>query len=228
MNLKTKELPLCERPDERCLAVGASGLSDAELLAIIFRSGHVGSKATDLALCLLQATKGAGLLGLHGLSFEDMKSIKGMGKVKSLQVLALCEIARRMAVSSAAPKVSLNNASSISDFFMESMRHLTQEHFIIAMFNSNNELITHKLITIGTINASIAAPREVFIEALKHGAVYIVLVHNHPSGSVNPSKGDALVTKRLSECGDMLGIKVIDHIIIGDNKYFSFNEAGLI
>ncbi len=228
MSFTTKQLPPCERPDERCLAVGPGGLSDAELLAIIFRTGAVGAKATDLAQSLIQATSGSGLLGLHGLSYEDMINIPGMGKVKALQVLAICEIARRMAVASAAPRVSMKNASSISDYFMENMRHLSQEHFIIALFNGCNQLISHKLITIGTINASIAAPREIFIEALKQKAVYIVLLHNHPSGNTAPSKGDILVTKRITDCGQMLGIKVIDHIIIGDNKYFSFNEAGLI
>ncbi|MBR5337330.1 MAG: DNA repair protein RadC [Lachnospiraceae bacterium] len=228
IKLTTKDIPYGDRPDDRCLSVGASSLSDAELLAIIFRTGSTGITSTDLAHLLLQAAPGTGLVGLNSLRYEDMVRIDGIGKVKALQILAICEIARRMSAAKAVSRISLKNPATISDFFMETLRHLTQEHFIIAMFNSNNELITHKLITIGTINASIAAPREIFIEALKQEAVYIVLIHNHPSGSASPSKGDELVTKRIKECGELIGIKVIDHIIIGDNKYFSFREAGIM
>ena len=224
----TKDIPYGDRPDDRCLSIGASGLSDAELLSIIFRTGKRGITATDLAHLLIQETSGSGLVGLNSLRYEDMIRIEGIGKVKAVQILAICEIARRMSAAKAASRISLKNPAAISEYFMETLRHLNQEHFIIAMFNSNNELITHKLITIGTINASIAAPREIFIEALKQEAVYIVLIHNHPSGSAAPSKGDEMVTKRIKECGDMIGIKVIDHIIIGDNKYFSFREAGIM
>lgn len=228
MSITTKELPEAGQPYMRCMTLGAGNLSDAELLAIIFRSGSTGINATDLALCLLQNAGGSGLIGLHSLSLSDMTAIKGIGKVKALQILALCEIAKRMATSRASERICLNSPASVADYFMEPLRHFKQEHFYVALFNSNNELISYRLITIGTINASVAAPREIFLESLRCHAVYIILIHNHPSGEVTPSREDKLVTKRMASCGQLLGISVVDHIIIGDNKYFSFKEAELI
>ena len=157
-----------------------------------------------------------------------MLQIKGMGKVKAIQIQCLCELAKRMAMAQALPNLCLNDPYSIADYYMEQLRHMKQEIVILAMFNSNNELIGDKILTKGTVNSSLASPREIFIEALKAEAVNIVLLHNHPSGNVEPSRDDKLITKRIVECGNLIGIKVIDHIIIGDKRFFSFCQEKLL
>lgn len=228
MEYTIKDLPLEQQPDVRCVKYGPDNLSDAELLAVILRSGSKGVKAIDLAMCLLKRADGSGLVGLHRLRMNDMLQIKGMGRVKAIQIQCLCELAKRMAMAKALPNICLQDPYSIAEYYMERLRHMKQEVVLIAMFNANNELIGDKTLTKGTVNASLASPRDLFIEALKAEAVNIVLLHNHPSGNAQPSRDDKLLTKRVVECGNLIGIKVIDHIIIGDKKYFSFCQEKLI
>lgn len=228
MNITIKNMPTFEQPDERCERLGAEYLTDAELLSIIFRTGNKGQQAINLAICLLNATDGSGLLGLHSLGIDEMRKIDGIGRVRAIQIKALCEVSKRMAMAVALPKMSMNNPESIATYYMEKLRHKEQENFVVAFFNTKNEFLSDKVITIGTVNQTMVSPREVFSMALKCQAVNIALIHNHPSGDSSPSREDRMITARLANAGELIGITVVDHIIIGDNNYFSFAEAGLL
>lgn len=227
-HLTVKELPITEKPYEKCIKKGAEFLSDSELLAVIIRTGSQGIKSTDLANSILkECGESKGLSGLFDLSINRLKKIKGIGDVKAVQIKCICELSKRISKSQASNNLYMNSPQTIAAYYMEELRHEQQEQLVIAMFNTKNALIADKVISKGTVDCSIISPREIFIEALKREAVNLVIIHNHPSGDVTPSKEDLHTTKRLKECGALIGISVIDHIIIGDNKYLSFNERGL-
>ena len=227
-HLTVKELPITEKPYEKCIKKGAEFLSDSELLAVIIRTGSQGIKSTDLANSILKEWgESKGLSGLFDLSINRLKKIKGIGDVKAVQIKCICELSKRISKSQASNNLYMNSPQTIAAYYMEELRHEQQEQLVIAMFNTKNALIADKVISKGTVDCSIISPREIFIEALKREAVNLVIIHNHPSGDVTPSKEDLHTTKRLKECGALIGISVIDHIIIGDNKYLSFNERGL-
>lgn len=228
-HLTVKDLPETEKPYEKCLMLGASSLSDAELLAVIIRTGSKGEKSIDLAYQILNMAGGnGGIVNIANLSLKDLMSIKGIGTVKAVQIQCITEISKRFSKSKAFFGICLNSPQSIADYYMQDLRHKKQEEMILAMFDTKNHFIGDRMISKGTVNASLVSPREIFIEALKSDAVYIVLLHNHPSGDVTPSREDILITKRITECGSLIGISVLDHIIIGDNRYLSFNEKGLL
>ena len=227
-HLTVKELTITEKPYEKCIKKGAEFLSDSELLAVIIRTGSQGIKSTDLANSILkECGESKGLSGLFDLSINRLKKIKGIGDVKAVQIKCICELSKRISKSQASNNLYMNSPQTIAAYYMEELRHEQQEQLVIAMFNTKNALIADKVISKGTVDCSIISPREIFIEALKREAVNLVIIHNHPSGDVTPSKEDLHTTKRLKECGALIGISVIDHIIIGDNKYLSFNERGL-
>ncbi len=227
--LTMKELPDSEKPYEKCLNKGVKYLSDAELLAVILRTGTIGEKSIDLADRVLSNIIPKGCLRyLQKLSLKDLMSIKGIGRVKALQIMCICEIAKRINSSKAFEKLKLDSPRSIADYYMPYMSALKQEELIIAVFDNGNHFIESVSVFKGTVNSSIVSAREIFVEALKKEAVKLVILHNHPSSVISPSKADIDFTKRIVESGDILGIKVMDHIIIGDGSYFSFLENNLI
>ncbi len=224
-----KELPVQERPYERCLERGPEALSDAELLAVIIRTGAQGESSLDLARKVLSlGRKEDGLSTILHLSAPELCSLKGIGEVKAVQILCVGELSKRIAQSSREKELVLDSPGSIAAYYMERMRHQEQEDMVAVFFDTKNHLLKDMLLTRGTVNSSLVSPREIFIEALRYHAVYVVLLHNHPSGNPEPSKEDMLVTQRIEHSGAMLGIRLIDHIIIGDNKYISFKERGLL
>jgi len=226
-HLTVKELPESEKPYEKCLRYGVEYLSDAELLAVIIRTGKEGRQSIDLARELL-SRKNGNLLNLHTMSMDEMTEISGIGKVKAIQLKCLAEITKRLAKAVREREVTLNQASSIAAYYMEELRHEEREKILLCMFDSKYALLGDTVISVGTVNSSLVSPREIFREALAAKAVYIVILHNHPSGMPIPSKQDQLVTRRIRECGELLGIQLSDHIIIGDNRYFSFKEEDLL
>ena len=227
--LTTKELPDWEKPYEKCLKSGVESLSVFELLAIIIRTGAKGVSSIELAKTILrECGKNKGLAGLYDLTVNKLKRINGIGNVKAIQIRCICELSKRISKSSASNKLRLNSPKSIADYYMEELRHKKIEYLISVMFDSKNGMIADKVISLGTVDSALISPREIYIEALKNEAVYIVLVHNHPSGDITPSNQDILATQRLEKSGSLLGIKLIDHIIIGDKTYYSFNESGLL
>ena len=153
------------------------------------------------------------------LTFEDLTKIKGIGTVKALQILCTIELSRRIAKASLGERYVFDSAEAIAAYYMEDLRHLKQEHLILLMLDTKNQLIADSMITKGTVNAAMISPREIFIEAMKHEAVNIILVHNHPSGHPGPSQADIEITKNIASVGKLLGIHLLDHIIIGNRCY---------
>ncbi len=219
------DMTLEERPREKMILNGASSLSDAELLAILIRTGTKELNAIQLGQAIIN--KADNIRYLQDLTYEELKSINGIGQTKALQIKAALELAKR--ISSYKPlKYKIKNPWDIYKYYMESLRYQYKEIFKVVLLNTKNEIITDVDISIGTLNSSLVHPREVFREAIRRSSKKIILLHNHPSGNCEPSKEDKNITNRLKDCGEIIGIEVIDHIIIGDGVYFSFKENMLI
>lgn len=222
-----KELPDTERPYEKCYEKGAEYLSDAELLAVILRTGTNGIRSVELAQNILNRQE-SGLLNLYNLSKEELMDIPGIGKVKAIQLKCIAELSKRMSRLSLKEKVTLKDAKTVAEYYMEQMRHETKEILLVSLFTSKGRLITEEVISVGTISSSVVSPREIFYAAIIHNAAYLIMLHNHPSGDPTPSANDRKVTRRMNECGQYMNIRLADHIIIGDNSYYSFRENGLL
>ena len=226
-NMTMKEMPMSEQPYEKCEKFGAQYLSDSELLAVILRTGSNGESSAFLARRLLTKLPGQSISGLYHSSLEQLREIKGIGRVKSIQLLCLTEIAKRMLRD----RISLEQLiceepAQIAAYFMPSMRFLETEEVRLLILNGRNAVVNDITISNGSFNAAMASPREVFYYALKHKAVAIILLHNHPSGDPSPSREDLSATGRILQTGEMIGIPLLDHIIIGDNRYVSLKERG--
>ncbi len=224
--LMIRDLPTEERPREKLKALGAEALSNAELLAILLRTGSDRESALQLAVRLLSL--GGGLRELPGLSLEDLQELRGVGPAKAAQLKAALEIGRRLATMPPDQAERITSPQRAAALFMEELRYKKKEHFMIMLLNTKNHLLSREEISIGSLNASIVHPREIFKIPLRKSAASIILVHNHPSGDPSPSQEDLEVTRRLVEAGNLLGIAVRDHLIIGDGCYFSFKEKGLL
>lgn len=227
-HLTLKELPYSERPYEKCEHYGASALSDAELLAVIIKTGTKNERAIDLANHILKLTEPNGLAGINYMSIRDFTKIKGIGRVKAIQLLCIAELTKRMARSTREEGLRLLSPESVANYYMQQMRHLKKEKIVLVMLDTKNKFLKDLTISTGTIDTSIISPREIFISALQYEAANIILLHNHPSGDPSPSHDDVRTTKRIKECGTLIGIELMDHIIIGDNKYVSLKERGVL
>lgn len=227
--LTMRELPQSERPYEKCAKFGPGVLSDGELLAAILRTGSQGERATELAGRLLLKAPGNNLAGLCQMTYEELVEIRGIGKVKAIQMLCLAELVKRT-LHTSIPLESLvcNEPGQIAAYFMPSMRHLETEQVRLVILNGKNAVMKEIVVSNGSFNAAMASPREIFYFALKYKAVSIILLHNHPSGDPSPSKEDMILTRRLADTGRMIGLPLLDHIIIGDNRYVSFKENGYL
>ncbi len=224
--LGIKEMALDERPREKMLTKGEKSLSNAELLAIILRTGTKKQSVLELANYIINKDS-QGIRWLNDITIEELCEIDGIGLSKAAQIKATLELGIRIA--SAKPnKYKVKNPWDIYKYYMDSLRYLNKEIFKVVLLNTKNEIICDVDVSIGTINMSVVHPREVFREAIKRSSSKIILMHNHPSGNVEPSKEDKNVTSRLVKCGELVGIEVIDHIIIGDGLYYSFKENMII
>ncbi|MEB8008198.1 DNA repair protein RadC [Staphylococcus pseudoxylosus] len=224
--MKIKELANNQKPRERLLNNGPAHLSDGELLAILINTGRKGFSSLDIANELLKSVES--LKQLKALSINDLNKVKGIGLYKALILKAAFELEERMHSGSLDEKIQITSPQDVANFMMGKMEHLTQEKFIVLFLNSKNVVIKQKTIFIGTLNSSIVHPREIFSEAIKCASNAIVVLHNHPSGDTTPSKEDISATNRLRECGEILGIDLLDHIIIGDHTYMSMVEDGYL
>ncbi|MDO4552470.1 MAG: DNA repair protein RadC [Bacillota bacterium] len=222
-----KELPLSERPREKLLKNGAGALSNPELLAILIGTGARNASAVVLAGRIL-ALGEEGLPSLAQCTPEELEGVEGIGKAKACQIIAALELGRRMATSPREKKVSAGDPASVAELFMENMRYMGREHFRILLLNSKNEIIAVEDASVGILNSSMAHPREIFRSAVKRSAASVIVVHNHPTGDPLPSGSDLAVTERLVEAGKLLGIEVLDHVIIGDGRFVSLREKGLM
>ncbi|OLO40538.1 hypothetical protein BTR23_05980 [Alkalihalophilus pseudofirmus] len=225
-SLLIRDVPFHERPRERLLAEGAKFLSNQELLAIILRTGSKEESVLQLAQRVLQ--KFDGLMLLKDATVEELQEIKGIGEAKAVEVCAVLELGRRISSLKFDERYVIRSPEDVSRYVMEDMRSLTQEHFVCLYLNTKNHVLHRETIFIGSLNASIVHPREVFKEALRRSAASFICLHNHPSGDPTPSREDIEVTKRLTECGRILGIELLDHVIIGDRTYISLKEKGYL
>lgn len=225
MNENFSSLPQEDRPYERCIRHGVQSLSNRDLLAVILRTGAKGRNVLELAGDLLKLVpEREGFTGIRRLSLDELSKVKGIGKVKAVQLKCLLEIARRMAREEAGEGAHFTSPSAVANYYMEDLRHEEQEVLLLLMLNQRGRLIKERYMFKGTVNASVISPREIFVEALASRAVQIILLHNHPSGDASPSQEDLNVTRRIKEAGQLLGIALTDHIIIGEHAYVSLRE----
>ena len=227
--LRIKDMADNERPVEKLAYYGADKLSDAELLAIILRTGSNDMSVIELSQMILNSHPiHKGLKGLNYRYIEDLIQIPGVGRVKASQIIAITEISRRMSSENSIDKIRLDSPDTVADYFMEEVRYLTKERVYALYFSTANDLIHKTMISEGTLDRSIMSPRDIFKEALRLDAASIILIHNHPSGNPRPSDMDIIITKRIKQLGEDMGIKLLDHIIIGDGIYYSLLENELI
>lgn len=224
-----KDMPRENRPYELCISEGPGALSDVQLLAVILRTGARGKNSLELAseVLALEAQK-EGLLNLLNLTVPQLMRIHGIGKVKAIQIQCVCELSKRIWKTAAKEALSMTSPETVANYYMEELRHKMQEEMLLILLNTKNRFIKEITISKGTINTALISTREIFLEALKYEAVNIIILHNHPSGDPAPSDEDLLVTERIRQAGALMDIQLIDHIIIGNNRYISLKERGII
>ncbi len=225
MNIKS--IPSFDRPREKLSIYGACGLSDAELLAIVLQSGSREESAVALGqkiACMFEE----GLQGLSDVTVEELTCIKGIGQAKACQVSAAVELGKRVCMSQKQILGVIKSPKMVADFFCVELKHEHKEKFLVVFLNTKNMITAYEVISVGSLSSSIVHPREVFKRAIKRSAASIILVHNHPSGNPQPSKEDHQVTERLLKVAEIVGIKILDHLIVSGEDYYSFKEMDLI
>lgn len=222
MSYLIKDLPESEKPREKFKKIGVKNLSTEELIAIILRTGTKELSVKDLAINITKEIKDITLY--NAWNVNNLTKIKGIGEVKAITLLAAIELGRRTVSFKEDRKISITSAKIIYELFKYEIGSLTQENLIAIFLNTKKQIILSKTIFIGTINKIIVHPREIYHEAIKNCAASIILVHNHPSGDPTPSKEDINFTNEIISSGKIIGIPVIDHIIIGNNRYYSFYD----
>ncbi len=225
-NYTIKSIPEDDRPQEKLLKYGANYLSNSELIAVILRTGSKEENVVKLSQRIL-SEDGKGLRNIAEGTVEKFKFFKGINDVKAAQLMAVAELSKRISTLKI-EKIKISSPSDAAVLLMEEMRYYKKEYFKIILLDTKNNIKKVSEISVGSLNSSIVHPREVFSEAVVNSASSIILVHNHPSGESEPSHEDIVLTNRLDECGKILGIKVLDHIIIGDGVFYSFKEEGLL
>jgi len=220
VNMKIKDLPDSSKPRERFLKHGPEALSDAELFAIILRTGLVGENVMEMANRLISKF---GLVNLFDCSLKELQEIKGIGPSKAMQLLAMSELGKRYNQEKNSVK-KITCAEDVFKLFHTRLRDKKQEHFYVLMLDTKNNIIGEQLISKGILDASIIHPREVFKPAIKNSASKIILVHNHPSGDPKPSEEDMEITEKIMKTGEELGIKVLDSVIVGREGFWSWVE----
>lgn len=225
-NLMIRDIHTADRPRERLLNQGASALSNQELLAILLRTGTRDESVLHLANRLLLHFEQ--IQELKDATIEELTSIKGIGQAKAVQLLAASELGRRLGSKQTEARFTIRSPKDAADYLMADMASLKQENFVVLFLNIKNQILHRQTIFVGSLNASIVHPREIFREAVKRSAASIICAHNHPSGNPAPSTEDIAVTQRLMEAGAIVGIELLDHLIIGDHQFTSLSEKGLM
>ncbi|MCT1903373.1 RadC family protein [Oceanobacillus sojae] len=221
-----RDLPTEDRPRERLLKHGANKLSNQEILSILIGSGSKNDPVQMLADRILMHFEGIKLL--RDATVEELTAIKGIGVAKSLNILAAIELGKRISSYKSLDTYMIRSPEDGANYVMEEMRNLAQEHFVALFLNTKNQIIHRQTLFIGSLNASIVHPRELFREAVRRSAASVLVCHNHPSGDPTPSQEDILVTKRLVESGKIIGIEVIDHLVIGNERFVSLKQKGYL
>ncbi len=224
--MNIKELPSDERPVEKLLRYGSGSLSNSELLAVLLGSGIGGTSAIGLAEKVLASA--GGLAGLWDIAAEDLMDLQGVGPKKAATIMCAMELGKRASSPGGKKRRKISTPGELADFFMEDMRHLKKEYFKVLLLNVRLEVMGLETVSVGDIAGAPVHPRETFEPAIRKGAAAVCFAHNHPSGDPEPSDDDIKVTRRLMECGDILGIRVLDHIIIGDGTFRSLKQEGFM
>ena len=224
MHKTTKTLPVDEQPYEKCKKYGVNVLTDAELLSIFMRCGSIGTNSVEMCKNILELSGDKGLVGLNSLSHKEFMAVKGVGEVKAIQLQCICELSRRIAMAEAKNSLSFNDSKTVANYYMEDMRHRDKEALRLVLLDKKNHLISDDIISVGSIDASVFSIREIVRKTLLVNATNIILIHNHPSGDPTPSKEDIIVTKNLLVPLKNMEIKLLDHIIIGDNRFDSIRN----
>jgi len=222
--IRGNHVPIYERPRERMLAYGSAALADAELLAILLRTGTDEESAYQLAQRLLSNFED--LRGLSEATQEELTTLRGIGPVKAAELRAAFELGKRLSSKGNLGQKVIRLPRDVADIMIPEMRDLKQEHFVCLFLNTKNRIIGKQTIFVGSLDASIVHPREVFKEAIKRSSAAVICLHNHPSGDPTPSREDIEVTRTLRQAGEVVGISVLDHVIIGYDRYISLKEAG--
>ncbi|MBE6086279.1 MULTISPECIES: RadC family protein [Selenomonas] len=228
MAIMVRDLPPEERPREKLLAYGPSGLSNAELLAILLRSGTRKKSVLRIAEEILARIKEQGLVGMVHISVAELAKIDGVGKVKAATLQAAIELARRLAVQQSAKIQMITGPEDVARYAMPHYRFEQKEHFAVLLLNTKNHVISMPEVSVGSLSASVVHPREVFRAAIDHAAAAMILLHNHPSGDPTPSREDIAVTERLVKAGKIMDIPVLDHVVLGRDRFISLKEKGLL
>ncbi len=228
--MKDREKTGRDMPYEKFLQSGAESLTESELLAIILRTGTRDKSAVELAEQVLALARypREGILGLYDVSLEELMQIRGIGLVKAVKLKSLTELSMRISRATARVGLRFDRAATVAEYFMEKLRHRETECVILVCLDAKGRMIRESRLSDGSVRMSLISPREVFLEALRCHAVSFVLVHNHPSGDPSPSRADREVTRSLYEMSVKMDIPLLDHIIIGDNRYISFRESELL
>jgi len=225
---RIKDWPEAERPREKLLQKGAGNLSDAELLALVLRTGDAASRSSALDQARLLLSRFESLRQLGQASVAELCHIRGIGPAKAAEVLAVFEIARRFGRTELRQGSRYTCSEDVFRHYREQLRDHKREVFLALLLDSKNRLIREVRISEGSLNASIVHPREVFAPVVRESAAAVLFVHNHPSGDPTPSREDVEITTRLREAGDLMGVRVLDHIIVGSGTYVSFVDRGLM
>ena len=222
-----KNLPQSERPYEKYLKFGEEYLSDAELLSIILKTGTAKENSLDIARKILLGNHN-NLLNLYDYSYHELLKFEGIGMVKAIQLKTVAELSKRIATTKSGYALKMDKPNAIAAYYMEQLRHRKDEVLISAFFDSKCNLLGDVIISKGSVNYAYVSPREIFRQAFDYEAVLFVLIHNHPSGDSTPSKDDIQITNRIAKGAQILELDLVDHIIIGDNNYYSFHEHNQI
>jgi len=220
-----KYWPKDERPRERLIAQGAGSLTDAQLLAIIIRNGRAGRTAVDLGRCLLE--RFGSLAGIEQAGIRELCDLEGIGPAKAAEIKAAIELGRRHQKPGLAG-ASFCSSEDVVSYYRPRMKDMKKEMFRCALLDTKNKIIRDEIVSIGSLSTSVVHPRDSFKAAIRESAAAVIFIHNHPSGDVKPSQEDILLTRRLVQAGEVIGIRVLDHIIIGDGMHFSFRDNGLM
>lgn len=220
-----REMPVEERPRERLMTVGPEGLKDAELLAILFRTGTREEGAVALAERTLNHF--SGLRNIARAAIEELTQVKGVGAAKAIEIKAALELGTRLARFHETGRRKVRSADDVARYLMPVFKEYEVEQFKVVLMNTKNEIVRTVDVSHGTADRALAMPRDVFRQAIREGATGIIACHNHPSGDPEPSQDDVLLTRRLKEAGDLIGIAFIDHIVFGDGRFVSLKEREL-
>jgi len=234
--MESQTLMIQEMPYEKFEKYGLEALTNSDLLAILLRTGTKEMNVQQLAQYLLtysvkgqinSKSKGS-LIGLYEFSYEQLQCVKGIGKIKALQIMSLLELSKRIAKERHEPNTKISSPLILSQYFMELLRHEHKECFVVTFLDAKCKMMGYQIISTGSLTASVVHPREVYKIAIQKSAYSIIVLHNHPSGDPSPSKEDIQITERLKKVGELIGIPLLDHIIIGDGIYKSLKEESYL